>query len=178
MQENEYEKEITDEPERAVRPNKEQTKREIQAIKTLVSQLIDMPQSLLLDIPLDDHAREQIIAAKKMERSALKRQIKYIVGVLREGDIAELERALLKLTQPHVQATAKFHQLEQWRDQLLSSDNNAANILINELVDQQGADRQHLSQLVRNAKRETSANKPPKSARLLFQYFKSLRDDN
>jgi ribosome-associated protein len=36
------------------------------------------------------------------------------------------------------------------------------------------ADRQHARQLVRNALRERAQNKPPKSARALFQYLSEL----
>ncbi len=175
MQDNEFDPDLTNATERAERPNKEQFKREIQTIKTLVTQLIALPLGQLNRILMDGHARDQILAARKMERSALKRQIKYIVGVLREGDIAALERALLKLSQPHKQAMAEFHQLEQWRDKLLSATNDEVNPLINELVDQLGADRQQLRQLVRNARREGEANKPPKYARQLFQYLKTLQ---
>ena len=174
MQDNEFDPDLTNATERAERPNKEQLKREIQAIKTLVTQLTALPLGQLNEIPMDEHVRDQIQAARKMERSALKRQIKYIVGVLREGDIAVLERALLKLSQPHKQATVEFHQIEKWRDKFLLASNDEVNPLINELVDQLGADRQQLRQLVRNARREGEANKPPKNARQLFQYLKTL----
>ncbi|HHJ81221.1 MAG TPA: DUF615 domain-containing protein, partial [Candidatus Tenderia electrophaga] len=36
------------------------------------------------------------------------------------------------------------------------------------------ADRQHLRQLMRSAKKESERNKPPRAARELFQYLKQL----
>jgi ribosome-associated protein len=38
------------------------------------------------------------------------------------------------------------------------------------------AERQHLRQLIRNAKREAERNKPPKSAREIFRYLRQLTE--
>ena len=69
---------------------------------------------------------------------------------------------------------AAFHRLEQWRDQLLAGDNAVLDTLLNEF---DVVDFQYLRQLVRNAAKEKKNNKPPKSARLLFQYLKELQGD-
>jgi ribosome-associated protein len=52
-----------------------------------------------------------------------------------------------------------------------SKDNEALTELLNQFST---ADRQHLRQLQRNAEKEIKAEKPPKSARLLYQYLKDL----
>ncbi|MDU6451578.1 MAG: ribosome biogenesis factor YjgA [Enterobacter hormaechei] len=39
------------------------------------------------------------------------------------------------------------------------------------------ADRQQLRSLIRNAKKEKEGNKPPKSARLIFQYLRELSEN-
>ena len=39
------------------------------------------------------------------------------------------------------------------------------------------ADRQQLRSLVRNAKKEQEGNKPPKSARQIFQYLRELAEN-
>jgi len=40
------------------------------------------------------------------------------------------------------------------------------------------ADSQYIRQLQRNAKKELAAQKPPKSARLLYKYVKSLLEND
>ncbi|EGI5004785.1 DUF615 domain-containing protein, partial [Salmonella enterica subsp. enterica serovar Thompson] len=39
------------------------------------------------------------------------------------------------------------------------------------------ADRQQLRSLIRNAKKEKEGNKPPKSARQIFQYLRELAEN-
>ena len=39
------------------------------------------------------------------------------------------------------------------------------------------ADRQQLRTLIRNAKKEKEGNKPPKSARQIFQYLRELAEN-
>ncbi|RIQ15764.1 DUF615 domain-containing protein, partial [Salmonella enterica] len=39
------------------------------------------------------------------------------------------------------------------------------------------ADRQQLRSLIRNAKKEKEGNKPPKSARQIFQYLRELSEN-
>jgi len=170
MQDDEFENDFSGEKQLVERPNKEQLKRQTQALKSLVVQLIDLPPNQLEGITINDDIRAQLVAARKMERSALNRQIKYIVGMFREVDSATIERELYLLAQPHKRAVENFHQVEMWRDELLKGSDE----LMNELVNQHAADRQHLRQLVRNAIKERDADKPPKSARMLFQYLKAL----
>jgi len=41
-----------------------------------------------------------------------------------------------------------------------------------------GTDRQQLRQLIRNAEREVSQGKPPRSSRLIYRYLKKLIVEN
>jgi len=156
----------------AQRPNKEQLKRETLALKELVMQLIELPPGQFDALSLDADVREQILAARKMQRGALKRQIKYLVGLLRDTDRALLERQLFRLTQVKRQQVQGFHDIERWRDELLDGNDK----LVDEIVERYAAERQRLRQLVRNARRERDASKPPKSARQLFRYLTELKE--
>jgi ribosome-associated protein len=50
--------------------------------------------------------------------------------------------------------------------------------LISELADKfENFERQHVNQLIRNAKKEQTNNKAPKSARLLFKYLSELQSE-
>ena len=66
---------------------------------------------------------------------------------------------------------ARFHQIEQWRDDLINNIATAMNELISQFPQ---LDRQHLNQLIRNAQNEISRQQPPKSSRKLFRYLQSL----
>jgi len=65
--------------------------------------------------------------------------------------------------------------LENWRDKLLSGDNQEQQ---NYLQAHPNADRQQLRQLVRNALKEIELNKPPKSSRGLFRYLREVDENN
>jgi ribosome-associated protein len=70
--------------------------------------------------------------------------------------------------------TAMFHQLETWRDQLLQ---NSPTVMDELLTRFPGLNIQHVRQLVRNAEKETSRQKPAKSARILFKYLQALHNN-
>jgi len=152
------------------RPNKTALKREMKVLHALGCELVELPLSKLDQITLSERILDAIILAKKLKKSALQRQLRYISGIISEEDIETIQAQLQQLAIPHQQEVESFHQIEEWRDKLLKGDNE----LINELVETLNADRQHLRQLVRNANKETQLNKPPKASRLLFKYLKTL----
>jgi ribosome-associated protein len=87
-------------------------------------------------------------------------------------DETSIRTMLHKLQQPHKDEVKVFHEIEKWRDELLYGDQE----LLNELVIKfENFDRQHVRQLIRNAKKEQEKNKPPKSARLLFKYLTEMQ---
>ena len=171
MQEDEYNND-----QAATRPNKEEQKRLTQALKDLVVQLIALSPARLEGITIAEATRTAVMAARKMERTALNRQIKYIVGLMRNEDAELIGRQLFLLAQPHKQEVQAFHETEQWRDALIAGDDE----LINTLVDRfDSADRQQLRQLVRQARKERAqdvpAGKSARAARLLFRYLTGLQ---
>ncbi len=152
------------------RPNKTALKREMKALHELGQKLVELPASKLDKITLSERMLDAVSLAKKLKKSALQRQLRYISGIISEEDIDTIQSQLQQLALPHQQEVEAFHKIEEWRDQLIKGDNE----LINELVETLDADRQHLRQLVRNANKEASQNKPPKASRLLFKYLKDL----
>jgi len=154
------------------RPNKTALKREMKVLHALGHELVELPLSKLDQITLSERILDAIILAKKLKKSALQRQLRYISGIISEEDIETIQAQLQQLAIPHQQEVESFHQIEEWRDKLLTGDNE----LINELVETLNADRQHLRQLVRNANKEAQLNKPPKASRLLFKYLKNIEE--
>lgn len=159
------------ETEDSLETSKSQIKRELRALHDLGRELLELPPKNLQRMPLSDAIREEILAAKDLKMGALKRQMKHIGAMMREEDADAIRDALLALRKPQQQEVAVFHQIETWRDLLLAGDENVLDELTGHFAD---IDHQYLRQLVRNAKKEQAMNKPPKSARALFQYLKDL----
>ncbi len=152
--------------------SKTQVKKELQALRELGRELINLPKRDLNKLDLPDELREAVDDARSMSKGALKRQTGFIGGLIAALDHASIERQLAQLQQPHQGQVKQFHQLEDWRDRLLAGDDAVYGELINEFED---FDVQHVRQLVRNAVREAKQNKPPKSARQVFQYLQDLQ---
>ena len=154
--------------------SKSQVKRELRELHDLGKQLVELPSAHFLQVPVSDKLREAVIAAKKMKLAASKRQLKFVSGLMQEEDEVAIRTAMEKLRKPHKQEVEQFHEIEQWRDALLEGNQDLANELANKF---ENFERQHVNQLIRNAKKEQANNKPPKSARLLFKYLSELQSE-
>jgi ribosome-associated protein len=151
--------------------SKSQVKREMQALRDLGEELVALPAAELNKFDISESLHDAILLARNLKREALRRQIQRIGKLLREEDDVLIKQTLRQISQPQRDEVRTFHQLEQWRDQLMTGGDEAINQTVESLP---GADRQHLRQLVRSARKERQQDKPPKSARLLFQYLKEL----
>ena len=157
----------------AIRPNKEELKREFKARHELGRELVNLPEAHFPTIPLSSRIKEQIFAAKKFKKAALQRQLRFISSLMQEEDEPAIREALRLVKLPHQKSVEAFHKLEAWRDQLISGDNTAFDDVINT---HPSADRQHIRQLIRNANKEAKQNKPPKASRMLFKYLQELQE--
>ncbi len=153
--------------------SKSQVKREMQHLRDLGEELVDLPLVSLKKFGFAESLHDSIILAQGLKREALRRQIQHIGKLLREEDDAAIRQMLSQISQPQRNELKAFHEIEQWRDKLLNGDDEVISQAVSRFQD---ADRQHLRQLVRNARKEHSQEKPPKYARLLFQYLKGLKD--
>ena len=155
----------------AERPNKTLIKRELEGLQALIKRVIALPAVHFDEVPMSDDMREQFVLARRIERGALNRHIRYMSGRIHEEDLDAMVAVMDRQGLPQKAAVDRLHRVEGWRDKLIAGDN----ALLTELVAQlPGCDVQYLRQMVRNANKETKANKPPKSARLLFKYLNEL----
>lgn len=152
--------------------SKSQVKREMQALRDLGEELVQLPLVSLKKFSFPERLLDSILLAQSLKREALRRQIQHIGKLLREEDDEAICQLLSQISQPQREEIRAFHEVEQWRDKLLDGDDEAINQAVSRFP---AADRQHLRQLVRNAHKELQQEKPPKSARLLFQYLKDLQ---
>lgn len=135
--------------------------------------LIDTSDNQLKKLPLSEFVVAEIVRARTMSKSALKRQVGFIAKNMAEEPVDDARAALASLKQPHARANAHFHKLETWRDQLIAGDQD----VLEKLARQYHADRQKLRQLVRSAQREAERDQPPRSFRQLFQYLRTITSD-
>jgi len=160
----------TEEPQEK---SKSQIKRELLALQELGRELLGLSGKNLQRIPMSESLREALLAARPLKREALRRQLQHIGAIMRDEDAAAIRQALAVLQQPHQAAVQAFHAVEGWRDALLAGDAGLLDELCRRYA---GFDRQHVSQLLRNAGKEQAAHKPPRSARALFRYLQELQD--
>ncbi|MDA3870590.1 MAG: DUF615 domain-containing protein [Gammaproteobacteria bacterium] len=153
-------------------PSKSQVKRECDALQKLGEDLIDMKQSELDALNLPEILYDALRTARKIQsRGGLKRQRQYIGKIMRQIDSEELKRQVEHLQHRHDTNSAHVRKIERWRDRLLENDKTA----LSEIIDAYPQiDRQHVNQLIRQAKRELLQEKPPTSARKLFKYLRDL----
>jgi len=143
-------------------------------VSKLAEELTHLSESQLASMKMPEQLEGAIISAKKMPatKPARKRQLKFVTAKLREIDLEKVTEVLERIQTKSAHGVREHHQAEQWRDKLIACENNDA--LTNLLNEHPTADRQHIRQLQRNAQKEAKAEKPPKSARLLYQSLKEL----
>ncbi len=168
MSDSEHSAIVGDEP-----VSKSQRKREAKALFDFGRRLVELPEPVLLALPLEPALLEEIQFTRSIKaRVARKRQLGFLAKKLRLADLTAVEAALEARQDAARQVNARHHRAEAWRDRLLEGDPSALGVLLDARRD---IDAQTLRQLVRNAQREAAAGKPPASARKLFRL---LRDSD
>ena len=154
-------------------PSKSQLKRDAHALQKLGTDLLDIPESEWLSLGL---AQELVLALKEAKRlhshGARKRHLQYIGKLMRNVDPEPIQQYFQQRHLEARQQAQRHHELEIWRDRLIEEGDPAVGAFL-ELHAQ--ADRQHLRQLIRQAKKEHAQNKPPRSSRALFRYIRDLQ---
>lgn len=164
---------IEDEDDEIIWVSKSEIKRDAEELKRLGAEIVDLGKNALDKIPLDADLRAAIELAQRIKMEGRRRQLQLIGKMLRQRDVEPIRQALDKLKNRHNQQVVLFHKLENLRDRLIDQGDDAIAEVLNLWPD---ADRQQLRTLIRNAKKEKEGNKPPKSARQIFQYLRELAE--
>jgi ribosome-associated protein len=142
-------------------------------LQKLGLKLSSLPISQLKKIELTEKLYDAIILSHTIHsNSASKRHRQYIGKIISKLEDDELQKIRDKINafeETSQQANKHFHQLENYRDQILKQGDQVINILLSKY---ENLDRSRLRQLHRNAAKERDKQQPPKSAKLLFQYLK------
>jgi ribosome-associated protein len=155
--------------------SKTKRKQEMTELQSLGAKLVDLPESQIADLPMEDRLREAVLEAKRItSHEAKRRQMQYVGRLMREIDPAPLRERLEAITGHSAQAAARHRRLEAWRGRLLADD-EALTAFAAEHPD---ADLQALRTLIRNTRKEQKEAKPPRSYRELFRLIKECSDSN
>jgi ribosome-associated protein len=146
--------------------SKTRRKREMHALQDIGEQLVQLDPKRLKELDLPETLADAVLEAKRMRKhGAIRRQMQFIGKLMRDLDAAPITQKLAAWNGLALQQTAWLHQLERWRERLLSDEQALA-----ELGQKfPAANLQQLRALIRNAQKERLASKPPKSFRALFQ---------
>ncbi|MDR5170602.1 ribosome biogenesis factor YjgA [Methylobacillus sp. Pita2] len=165
----------TENTEHSIEPvSKTKRKAEADALQAIGVTLVELPKEKLAKLDLPEALLDAVNEAKRItSNGALRRQMQYIGRLMRDIDTAPIVEQLQRWEGSHNEENARFHRLEQWRSRLLE-DESALAEFINEYPN---TEAQQVRNLIRNARREQSAGKPPKSSRELFKILRSITEN-
>lgn len=147
-------------------------KREVEAIHKIGEMLVNMPETQLNSIPLPDKVREAIDVARSIHaREGKRRQLQYIGKLMRQIDLEPIKAAMQKVHLVKAKETEQFHEVEEWRDKLISEGDTAIQSFMDIHAD---ADRQKIRQLVRQAQHDRKSQKNTGAETALFRYLREL----
>ncbi|MCL4163026.1 UNVERIFIED_CONTAM: hypothetical protein GTU68_030687 [Idotea baltica] len=141
-------------------------------------ELTKMSAEQLKKLDLHDNLLKALLDYQRFpSHGAKRRQLLLIGGILRKIDVEEVEGKLAVLNGEAASARYELHQLEQWRDRLITD----TNALTQYLDEHNATDRQQLRQTVQKAQRATkmgTAFDSPQAKAAARALFRFLRDNN
>lgn len=155
-------------------PSKSQLKRDADELQNLGQRMTELRPDQREKLPIDDRLRAALDEYSRIKANGAKRRhLQFIGKLMRTADADAIREVVDRFDSATATHNQLFHELERWRERLISEDNETLQSFI---VAHPGADIQHLRQLVRNAKRERQLEKPPVNARKLFKYIRELNE--
>ena len=148
-------------------PSRSQLKRERDEMRALGRRLIDLKPAQLAKLDLTDKLLAALEEAPRhTARGALKRHLSFVGKQMADQDLDAIRAYLDRLDSSSQAHAQHFHQIERWRDRLLSGNAEDQEAF---MAAYPQTDRQHLRQLVRQAAKEAAENKPPAASRKIFK---------
>jgi len=157
-------------------PSKSALKREAQRLQKIGLRLTQLKPDIRARIDMPDNLRQAIEThAAINSREGGRRQMQFIGKLMRKVDTAAIEAQLADLDGQSAAARHFFHNLEQWRDQLILD----ANALTQFISNYPHVERQTLRQLVitATASKPAAGTEPSpahkRAQRSLFQFIRT-----
>jgi len=151
--------------------SKTEIKREMHELQDFAFKIVKMSKHQRSKLPLTEELEDALVLADKIQNKheALRRHVRFIAKVLSETDLTDIKQAMDVMANKHQQENAKFHHLENLRDELIDNKGETIEQLLSE---HPSMERQKLRQVVRHAVKEKAAEKQGKYYRELFAYLK------
>lgn len=156
-------------------PSKSARKRQMHALQRLGESLLELNETQLNKLSLNEPALLEALqeARRIRSHSARKRHLQYIGKLMRDIDPEPIEAALASLHASRHADTQAFHALEALRDRLLANPQEGVELALQRYP---AADRQQISQLLRQHASEQREGRPPAASRKLFRYLRELAE--
>ena len=153
-------------------PSKSRIKREMHQVQALGERLLDLRKEQLHKVPLGNSMQAALEEMRRIKgQGARRRHLQYIGRLMRREDAEAIAAALQRLEAGSIQQKQHMHELDHWRDRLIEDGDGAAESF---LATHPGADRQHIRQLIRTARKERDLGRPPAASRKLFRYLRGV----
>ncbi|WHZ18916.1 MAG: hypothetical protein OJF55_001065 [Rhodanobacteraceae bacterium] len=157
------------------RPSRSARRREALDVLAFAKQLSELAPARLAKLELPDDIRDEIVEVQRTpSHVAHKRQLAHLAKLMRahdDGDFAFARAALANDHAAGAREAAALHRIESLRENLLGENGDAAlTAFIDEHPD---SDHQCLRALIRQARREREAGKPPRAQRELFRLLRT-----
>jgi len=155
-------------------PSKSELKRLMTQRQKLAEVLAALSSDALKTIPMDEAIKSAIAETNKIKSfEAIRRHKQYLGKLMRFLDDEELDtiqKRLDAIQGVSKAETAKLHHLESFRDRLIANDETFTKMI------EQYPDMyiQNMRTLIRNARKEKEAHKPPKAYREIFRVLKDM----
>lgn len=157
------------------RPSKSARKRDADAAQKLGTRLIELKESDIRALDLDERLLDAILLAKRITaRGGLARQRQYIGKLMRDMDLTPIEAALGEKSRATAIDAEKHKRIETWRARLLTEGPKALDEFVKWAP---AADRKALQALITKAtservdsgSRETASRELFRALRTLFE---------
>jgi ribosome-associated protein len=140
-------------------------------LQALGERLVELNPEQLAAVALPEYLHDAVEQARHITKhEAKRRQLQYIGRLMRRVDADPIREKLKAWHGVSAEETARVHRIERLRDELLEED-GAMGALAHA---HPGIDTQYLRTLVRKAREERSADRPPRAYRELFRALREI----
>lgn len=153
------------------KPSKSQLKRDMHSLQALGEELVALSKERLKSLNLPENLYDAVLEAQRTRtHEGKRRQMQFIGKLMRQAEVAPIKAQLAEWANHKQTDVAAFHEVERWRERLLSADMEL-DAFIHQYPE---VEIQPLRQLIRAARKEQAEQKPLKNFRLLFQRLREI----
>jgi len=100
--------------------SRSEKKRLAKNIEEIAKELVTLSPAHIKKLPADDLLKAELHSSRDLKGGALKRQTKFIAGMLRETGTDEILAFLAERKGSHLKKTGEFHELERLREDIIT----------------------------------------------------------